>query len=272
MTPVSRRCRHSSPPSANPPSPATRNVMVPPATSAAITRGCGTGGRPAGPSGRCPSENTWPNGTTTAITAQAAHSAAMTAACEFGGRRAGGARHARSHTSSDDSASRSRGAVPRRHARPTRLICIVNYVNCWTWLQQPTGRGPVEVVSPAPTGCHPADPDALPWAQAACCRPSTTAARPASPDLAALDNCSQPTMTTQVRRPEDAGLVADRRPGRCACRAHRITEDGHVAHGAGSRRPRDRHRPGDRTTRRRRPETLRCHRRHAPPSNNVSNA
>ncbi|GAB3218066.1 MarR family winged helix-turn-helix transcriptional regulator [Mycolicibacterium hippocampi] len=27
-------------------------------------------------------------------------------------------------------------------------------------------------------------------------------------DLAALDNCSQPTMTTQVRRLEDAGMVA----------------------------------------------------------------
>jgi DNA-binding MarR family transcriptional regulator len=27
-------------------------------------------------------------------------------------------------------------------------------------------------------------------------------------DLAALDNCSQPTMTTQVRRLEDAGLVS----------------------------------------------------------------
>ena len=32
-------------------------------------------------------------------------------------------------------------------------------------------------------------------------------------DLAALDHCSQPTMTTQVRRLEDAGLViAHRRP------------------------------------------------------------
>lgn len=31
-------------------------------------------------------------------------------------------------------------------------------------------------------------------------------------DLAALDNCSQPTMTTQVRRLEDAGMVAHRRP------------------------------------------------------------
>jgi DNA-binding MarR family transcriptional regulator len=46
-------------------------------------------------------------------------------------------------------------------------------------------------------------------------------------DLAALDHCSQPTMTTQVRRLEDAGLVsriAD--PGDARAVLISITEDG----------------------------------------------
>ena len=49
-------------------------------------------------------------------------------------------------------------------------------------------------------------------------------------DLAALDNCSQPTMTTQVRRLEDAGLVtrtAD--PGDARAVLIRITDDGVAA-------------------------------------------
>ena len=46
-------------------------------------------------------------------------------------------------------------------------------------------------------------------------------------DLAALDNCSQPTMTTQVRRLEEAGLVtrtAD--PGDARAVLIRITSEG----------------------------------------------
>jgi DNA-binding MarR family transcriptional regulator len=48
----------------------------------------------------------------------------------------------------------------------------------------------------------------LPWAQARLL--STIEDRGAAriSDLAELDHCSQPTMTTQVRRLEDAGLVA----------------------------------------------------------------
>lgn len=49
-------------------------------------------------------------------------------------------------------------------------------------------------------------------------------------DLAALDNCSQPTMTTQVRRLEDAGMVtrtAD--PGDARAVLIRITADGVAA-------------------------------------------
>lgn len=49
-------------------------------------------------------------------------------------------------------------------------------------------------------------------------------------DLAALDHCSQPTMTTQVRRLEDAGMVA-RTPDPLDARAVliRITPDGVAA-------------------------------------------
>lgn len=49
-------------------------------------------------------------------------------------------------------------------------------------------------------------------------------------DLAALDHCSQPTMTTQVRRLEDAGMVtrtAD--PGDARAVRIRITSDGVAA-------------------------------------------
>src|SRR5829696_5664142 len=49
-------------------------------------------------------------------------------------------------------------------------------------------------------------------------------------DLAALDHCSQPTMTTQVRRLEDAGMVT-RTPDPLDARAVliRITDDGVTA-------------------------------------------
>src|SRR6476620_3882021 len=46
-------------------------------------------------------------------------------------------------------------------------------------------------------------------------------------DLAALDHCSQPTMTTQVRRLEDAGLVTRTvDPGDARAVLIRITADG----------------------------------------------
>jgi DNA-binding MarR family transcriptional regulator len=46
-------------------------------------------------------------------------------------------------------------------------------------------------------------------------------------DLAAVDHCSQPTMTTQVRRLEDAGLVARTvDPGDARAVRIRITDDG----------------------------------------------
>lgn len=46
-------------------------------------------------------------------------------------------------------------------------------------------------------------------------------------DLAAVDHCSQPTMTTQVRRLEDAGLVARTvDPGDARAVRIRITEEG----------------------------------------------
>ena len=46
-------------------------------------------------------------------------------------------------------------------------------------------------------------------------------------DLAAVDHCSQPTMTTQVRRLEDAGLVARTvDPGDARAVRIRITADG----------------------------------------------
>jgi DNA-binding MarR family transcriptional regulator len=47
----------------------------------------------------------------------------------------------------------------------------------------------------------------LPWAQARLLSTIEGEGEARISDLAALDHCSQPTMTTQVRRLEDAGLV-----------------------------------------------------------------
>lgn len=47
----------------------------------------------------------------------------------------------------------------------------------------------------------------LPWAQARLLSTIESTGSARISDLAALDHCSQPTMTTQVRRLEDAGLV-----------------------------------------------------------------
>jgi DNA-binding MarR family transcriptional regulator len=47
----------------------------------------------------------------------------------------------------------------------------------------------------------------LPWAQARLLSTIEGQGEARISDLAALDHCSQPTMTTQVRRLEDAGLV-----------------------------------------------------------------
>lgn len=61
-------------------------------------------------------------------------------------------------------------------------------------------------------------------------------------DLAAVDHCSQPTMTTQVRRLEDAGLVTRpptrRRPG--GPHPHHAGRHPHVDRGAGRPRGCDR--------------------------------
>lgn len=48
----------------------------------------------------------------------------------------------------------------------------------------------------------------LPWAQARLLSTIEDCGPARISDLAALDHCSQPTMTTQVRRLEDAGMVA----------------------------------------------------------------
>ena len=48
----------------------------------------------------------------------------------------------------------------------------------------------------------------LPWAQARLLSTIEDQGEARISDLAALDHCSQPTMTTQVRRLEDAGLVS----------------------------------------------------------------
>jgi DNA-binding MarR family transcriptional regulator len=67
----------------------------------------------------------------------------------------------------------------------------------------------------------------LPWAQARLLSTIEDRGEARISDLAGLDNCSQPTMTTQVRRLEDAGLVtrtAD--PGDARAVLIRITDDG----------------------------------------------
>jgi len=48
----------------------------------------------------------------------------------------------------------------------------------------------------------------LPWAQARLLSTIEDHGEARISDLAAIDHCSQPTMTTQVRRLEDAGLVS----------------------------------------------------------------
>jgi DNA-binding MarR family transcriptional regulator len=48
----------------------------------------------------------------------------------------------------------------------------------------------------------------LPWAQARLLSTIEDRGEARISDLACLDHCSQPTMTTQVRRLEDAGLVS----------------------------------------------------------------
>lgn len=67
----------------------------------------------------------------------------------------------------------------------------------------------------------------LPWAQARLLSTIEDQGEARISDLAYLDHCSQPTMTTQVRRLEDAGLVsrtAD--PGDARAVLIRITEPG----------------------------------------------
>ncbi|MFN8100802.1 MAG: MarR family transcriptional regulator [Mycobacterium sp.] len=67
----------------------------------------------------------------------------------------------------------------------------------------------------------------LPWAQARLLSTIDDCGEARISDLAALDNCSQPTMTTQVRRLEDAGLVtrtAD--PGDARAVLIAITDEG----------------------------------------------
>ncbi|WP_328358032.1 MarR family transcriptional regulator [Mycobacterium sp. NBC_00419] len=61
----------------------------------------------------------------------------------------------------------------------------------------------------------------LPWAQARLLSTIDDQGHARISDLAELDHCSQPTMTTQVRRLEDAGLVA-RAPDPDDARAVRI--------------------------------------------------
>jgi DNA-binding MarR family transcriptional regulator len=67
----------------------------------------------------------------------------------------------------------------------------------------------------------------LPWAQARLLGTIDDRGEARISDLAALDHCAQPTMTTQVRRLESAGLVA-RTPDPDDARAVRIhiTETG----------------------------------------------
>lgn len=67
----------------------------------------------------------------------------------------------------------------------------------------------------------------LPWAQARLLSTIDDRGEARISDLAALDHCSQPTMTTQVRRLEDAGLVTRTvDPGDARAVLIRITPDG----------------------------------------------
>ncbi|CAN5329736.1 MarR family transcriptional regulator [soil metagenome] len=67
----------------------------------------------------------------------------------------------------------------------------------------------------------------LPWAQARLLSTIEDRGEARIYDLAELDHCSQPTMTTQVRRLEDAGLVTRTvDPGDARAVLIRITDDG----------------------------------------------
>ncbi len=67
----------------------------------------------------------------------------------------------------------------------------------------------------------------LPWAQARLLSTIELQGEARISDLAALDHCSQPTMTTQVRRLEDAGLVTRTvDPGDARAVLIRITPEG----------------------------------------------
>ena len=67
----------------------------------------------------------------------------------------------------------------------------------------------------------------LPWAQARLLSTIEDQGEARISDLACLDHCSQPTMTTQVRRLEDAGLVSRTTdPGDARAVLIRITEKG----------------------------------------------
>jgi DNA-binding MarR family transcriptional regulator len=67
----------------------------------------------------------------------------------------------------------------------------------------------------------------LPWAQARLLSTIEDQGEARISDLALLDHCSQPTMTTQVRRLEDAGLVTRTTdPGDARAVLIRITEQG----------------------------------------------
>jgi DNA-binding MarR family transcriptional regulator len=67
----------------------------------------------------------------------------------------------------------------------------------------------------------------LPWAQARLLSTIESQGEARISDLAALDHCSQPTMTTQIRRLEDASLVTRTiDPGDARAVLIRITPDG----------------------------------------------
>ncbi|MDH6194872.1 DNA-binding MarR family transcriptional regulator [Mycobacterium frederiksbergense] len=67
----------------------------------------------------------------------------------------------------------------------------------------------------------------LPWAQARLLSTIDDQGEARISDLAYLDHCSQPTMTTQVRRLEDAGLVSRTTdPGDARAVLIRITDQG----------------------------------------------